>query len=179
MVIIQLTDEEIALVLRLADASYEEGIRKYGEGWYGDNHLKRHQIGKLGEMAVARHLENGGVKCDRAFVDIGRDGETDVLTNGARIEVKTWAGYSWPGGGRCVKPKQMSYILAKADVIVWCKLSGTVNDGQVEIRGWFTPQEVAVKPVIETTVGSSKGENHQVPEDELHPAESLSDRVRS
>ncbi len=176
MVIVQLSLEETARALLLANASHEVWKRNIGP--YRGNKLSWHQIGRVGEMAVARFLESEGIQCDRAFVDLDREGEADVLTNGARIEVKAWADYSWPGGGRCVTPDQMPKILAKADVIVWCRLPTTVLDGQVEIRGWSTPQEVAVKPIIETAVFSSKGMNHQVPEDELHPPDSLPDRVR-
>lgn len=171
MVIVVLEPNETKLMLRLAAAAHEQW--KQATGHYGDNRLHRHQTGKTGELAVAKFLDSQGVPCDRAFSDMSREGEADVIAPNGRIEVKTWSSHWWTAGGRCVTPTQLPHIQRKADIVIWCVIAGPPENGEVDLRGWSTIAEIAARPVIDTSVGGHTVRNHQVPESELHSIDDL------
>lgn len=115
-----------------------------GSPGYYPNTLHSHRMGKLGELACERWLTTEGVSVDPAFRDPDREGEADLLTPGARLEVKTWSERYWATMGRCVRPPQLPTLVDKADRIAWPYADERpVGSADITIAGWSFVADIA------------------------------------
>ena len=165
-------------MLRTAQSMASESYSRYedSDGHY-NNTAHSHLIGRLGELAVEKWLQD---KCpdyerryewewaniDPAFRSPYREHEYDISFEGVRYEIKTWSLRFWLELGRCVSESQMPYLLPKAERIIWCSYDGIDS---VTLHGWNTTLEVSRVPTKPT--GPAKGRkviNHQMPLRMMH-----------
>ncbi len=167
---IELTPDEVASALQMAEVTYQRHERKRGH--FG-NSLRRHEVGKLGETAVEKWLRSNGRSPDSAFRDVDREGESDLLLDGRGIEVKSWSPEWWDEGGRCVTPRQLGYIRRNSEAIVWTIVKVDGDPQRVELMGWSTPDDVASTALRVTGPPWNRVENHQIDIDDLRPLDEL------
>jgi hypothetical protein len=161
------SDYELAVLLAEETFKAYEGKR----GFYG-NSLDRHLVGKLGEVALDRYLIARSLVTDPAYADRSRESQADILTAGARIEVKTWQARYWPGLGRCVAVGQLPSIRRKADLVAWLSVANVKDPASaIVFHGWSTIDEIAAAPIRYT--GQQQVENHQVEDESLRPPREL------
>ena len=136
-----------------------------------ESHLK----GKLGEIAVEKWAMSHKLPTDSAFEVSDRDWEADLIINGTKVDVKTWAKTWWPELGRCLAVNQLPSICKKADVLVWCYVENQFDESaQIEIAGWSTGPDIENAPIQDTgPAGKRKVRNHQLAIDDLRPLDTL------
>jgi len=137
------------------------------------NKLSSHRLGKLSEIGTDAWAHWMGLQVDSAYSDLGRLREADLIIGSYRIEIKSWADWTWEGMGRCIRPAQMASIRAKADAVLWTVVSETTVGVEVKIEGWSTPEEVAAEPITVTGPPHLRLENHQVSINQMRPLDLL------
>lgn len=81
------------------------------EGYYS-NKFNSHLIGKLGEVAVEKHILKIEYKLDSYFRFPDREKQSDIVvkirkyTQVCRLEIKIWSANYWEELGRCVSVDQ-------------------------------------------------------------------------
>ena len=172
---IQLNESDICKARAWACETHEQF--KSSPGYYG-NKIRRHLLGKIGEIACEKWLRDNDVACEPVFKDISRMQEADIIVGAKRlrVEVKAWSKDFWEDLGRCIAVKQLKRIKGKADVVLWCVACNKIEAGMtVTICGWNTLADIEQAPKGLTGLkGGNKVYNYQVAADKVKtPADFL------
>lgn len=162
---IQLSEKDVAWARKSAAQSHQRWASKAG---HYPNKARSHLIGKLGEIAVGKFLQQHHITFAPHFQYPNREARCDLEVQNTkrnlRIEVKTWHRQHWRDLGRCVAVKQREHLVHKADLIVWCVLAETEATAlPVSIAGWTPIEQVWEAPVRKTGTGTMRRvENYQL-----------------
>jgi len=150
------------------------------------NHWRSHLIGKLGELAIEKSLNEKGIRFEPHFRDEDQYRACDISVafpgSVMRLEVKCWPEENWDDLGRCVARSQVDAIEKKADCVVWSILrtGSRFDSNEMRVRrllglevtafGWSTIDDVRSAPIRFTgRAERPKVENHQLDDNAIRP----------
>lgn len=148
---------------------------KHKSGHYTNN-FNSHLRGKVGEIAACSILEKYGLIIEPLFMEFSSISGPDlIVSNGLRVEVKTWSSDYWLEMGRCVAVDQFPKLRKKADCVLWLVSDHLMKaDMKVAILGWSSLTDIAnSKRHFTGPASGRKVENFQVEIDELRPITEL------
>ena len=134
---------------------------------YKTNSLHTQFIGLAGELSVHILMQEFqermkermvDITIDPAYKDVAREGESDIIVNGVRCEVKTVKWIDWITYGPCVTSQQLSRIEAKADVIIWVVFNEKKSIGGV--MGYTLVNTIRAVPPMLTGIPGRMVMNH-------------------
>ncbi|MGY1713084.1 hypothetical protein ACI78R_01365 [Geodermatophilus sp. SYSU D01106] len=174
--LIRLTPEQVEEAQEMGAKTFERWQRHRGHyrNLYGS-----HVRGKIGEIAVEEWAHRQGIAVvESIFRDPSREREADLLLGSALVDVKTWDASGWPEWGRCVAPTQLPALRRKATLLVWCYVEEH-RYVDVTVAGWNTLDEIAATALRPTGPAGREVLNHQLPDSEVRPLDSLAVLLRS
>jgi hypothetical protein len=168
---IVLETSAVEQAVRLAEDTYRRFEQVRG---YYRNTVNSHLVGKLGEIGIEQFLQSRDCVVDSAFRDDQREGESDIVSNGNRIEIKTWTDAYWPQWGRCISVHQYAKILAKADIVGWMSVIQHSEDEAVcKFHGWNWVKEIEQQPKLWTGPQGKQVHNYQTASEAIRSPMSL------
>lgn len=126
MIDFAMNDHNIEWAYTLAKAAYEsykDAAEKRGEVKVREGKLISYVVGKLGEVASHRWLEEGGFLPYPWFAE--NDKYPDIITSMPNwvVEIKSWQWYQWCDNlAYSVPTKQFASMLPRCNLIFWCSV---------------------------------------------------------
>lgn len=145
------TDSERAAIRELAVARNLEMVRGHRKFKYGVTSVARHEVGLLGEHAVASWIRSLGAQVRMIGDDLETQGQghgdlTVLMYDQANesatshVEVKTRRSGSWLLWRNEIDMGQFDRLVVSA--VVWCITPDRLEAGPVKIAGWSPPDEL-------------------------------------
>lgn len=140
---IRLDEDEVLhaySVARLKSELYDLLNKTNGRAAY-PNHPQGHFVGRLGEVACYKWLKSEGLTPQPNFMLEKNDvADITLFRTGLRIEVKSWRVSDYSDLGRAVSLKQLSAMMSRCDVLMWCAVGvreyKLYPEVIVQIAGW-------------------------------------------